>query len=175
MKQNVKKAVLKILLLQTEFTKKELSEAVEFISDKTENDILSLLADKKNKKKPSPEKGNAITDQMSKAVSDLKTVDYEKYQLLKIFDQHLRNNELLPRLDSIKKLGASFSKEFVSGKSRKDTIPKLMALLAEVSIEELKHTITNILNESGHENSEYADLANYIIHGHVTPKDALNK
>lgn len=173
MRPNVKKAVLKILLLQTEFKEKDLSEAVRFISDKSEDDILSFLADKMKIKKPLSEKGASVTDQTSKAVNNLKSVDFEKYKLLKMFDQYLRNNKLLPHLDDIKKFGVSFSKEFVSGKSRKDTIPKLMALLADMPIQELKHAITNIISESEHENSEYVDLANYIIYGHITSKDAL--
>lgn len=173
MNSNTRKAILKILLLKEEHTKKELTEAVEFISNNSEIDLFEYLSDNKRnlgiKKTPS----KTIVDQTSKAVVELKDKDYEKYKLLKSFDLLVRKGELLPRMDVIKQLGAKFNKEFEAGKSRKEGIPKLMALLASVPIMELKNIITEITDESGKESSEYAELANYLIHGNANK--TLNK
>ena len=106
-----------------------------------------------------------VSEQISKAIIELQDQDIEKFELLKGFDLLLRKGELLPRLDSIKQLGARFSKEYEAGKSRKESIPRLMNLLVTVPTPELKATITKIVNEAGKKNSEYAELANYLIHG----------
>lgn len=165
MNGNVKKAVLRVLLLKEEFSKKELSEAVKFISNNLEADLFDYLADNKQniEKKRSPTK--PITDQISRAVTELKEKDIEKYNLLKNFDLSIRKGELLPRMDSIRQLGIRFSKEFDAGKSRKEGIPRLMNLLSKVSITELKSTIIETVEETGRESSEYAELANFLIHG----------
>jgi len=173
MNSNTRKAILKILLLKEDHTQKELSEAVKFISSNSETDVLKYLAGNKLSSRSKKSSVKNIEDQTSKAVIELKGKDEEKYQLLKSFDLLVRQGELLPRLDAIKQLGARLDKGFEAGKSRKEGVPRLMRLLVNVPMVELKNIITEVTDESGKESSEYAELANYLIHGKTDT--SLNK
>jgi len=167
MNKKTRRAILKILLLQEEFSKKELDEAVRFLSDNTEKDIIKFLSIQAKENKVSSKSQTSFSEQTSKAVLSLKGKDQEKYEILRNFDSLLRKGELLSRLDSIKKFGAQFSKEFDAGKSRAEAIPKLISLLSDLDIDELKLIIKDVLDESGKESSEYAELANFLIKGRI--------
>lgn len=165
MNAKTRRAVLKLLLLQEEFTKKELGEAVEFLSNNSAGDIFEYLTTRSKAIKDTKKQQTPFSEQTSQAILNLKDKDTDKYELLRNFDSLLRKGELLSRLDSIKKFGAQFSKEYEAGKSRTEAIPKLMSVLSEIDIAELKSIIRDVVEDSGKENSEYVELANYLIKG----------
>lgn len=165
MNKNIRKAILSILLLQEEFTKEELAKAVQYISSDSSNDLFDYLVNSKQSTRKSSAPSKSVTDQTSRVILELKENDHDKYELLRNFDSLVRKGELLPRLDLVKKLGARLSKEFQAGKSRKESIPRLMGLLVDLPIIELENLINDVIGESGREKSEYADLAEYLIHG----------
>ena len=73
---------------------------------------------------------------------------------------------MLSTLEEIKRLGSAVSKQFESGKSRKDSIPRLMAVLAQMPLDEMKETIRKVTEQSKlseESNSSYARLAQYLI------------
>jgi hypothetical protein len=165
MKSNTRRAILKILLLGEDFTRQELQEAALFLSNNKTDDIISFLASGGGKTQKQSAPQSASLDKESKAVSELKDKDAEKYELLREFESLLNRGELLNRLDSIKKLGGLYNKQFEGGKTRKEAIPRLMAVLAKIPIGDLRVVIKEVVDESGAKGGDYAALANYLIFG----------
>ena len=166
MKTKTRQAVLKLLLLQEEFTRKELEEAVEYISDNEFSDVVSFLRKRTSIKEASKtDSASPLIEGRSQVLMDLESKDPTKFELLSEFDSLLRKGELTPKMDYIKKVGASYSKEFNPGRSRKETIPRFITLLASLSIDQIRSVITSVIEETGSDESEYAALANYLIHG----------
>lgn len=165
MNTRVRQAVLKILLLQEEFTQKELQEAAGYVSKNNIDVILSALGGRNSVKDTANGKRTPLVDGQSQVLAELKEEEPEKYKLLSKLDSSLRKGELVPKMATIKKVGASYSKKFTPGKSRKEAIPRLITLLSSMPIEQIHGAIEYIVSEAGGEGNEYADLANYLIYG----------
>lgn len=169
MKERVRQAVVKLTLLQDEFTRSELDEAVSFLSNHETHDVIEYftkaesIADTSNGQSPAKD-----TDRPSKIVRDLAISDPEHYRDLSEFESMVRAGDLLPSFHEIKRLGMSISKSFKPAKSRRDTIPRLMALLAQMPFDKMKETIRMEKERaklSDKDGSSYARLAEYLIGG----------
>lgn len=165
MRGRVRKAALQILLLQTEFTQSELAEAARYVSENSTDDFLELFKDTRapeGRKKP---RAVAFTDQVSPAVAALEGRDVAKYELLREVDSLVRSGQILPKLEDVRKLGERISKEFDSGKSRKEAVPKLMLELSSKPTPEIRALFQEIVQTAEDGSSEYAALASFLIHG----------
>ncbi len=169
MKKRVRQAVLKVMLLQEEFTKSELSEAAAFLSNGEAGDLIEYLRDRKtragnrNVSTPASDKRT-----ISKVVKQLEHSDPERYNILTEFESMVRDGSVLREPGDIKKLGIAASKHFQPGKSRKDSIPRLMEVLAAMPMDEMKDTVRKVTEQSkasAEGESSYGRLARYIIHG----------
>jgi len=162
MNTKIRQVILKILLLEEEFTKKELNEAVKFMSENKIDNVIDYLS--RTTKAINSERKKTNTKSI-KLLDSLKDSDKQKYKLLKELESLLQRGILLPKLDSIKKFSSQFTKEFNAGKSRKEAIPKLIELLMSTPNVELEKIINELLKTSGQKESEYALLADFLIQG----------
>lgn len=168
MKTKAKQAVLKIMLLQEEFTEKEIKEAVNYINSNKKTSLNELFKEKTNNNATQPSSDSKeFEDQESRVVQDLVNVDPEKYKILSEVDSLIRKSAILRSNEDIKNLASKLSKNFPKTKSRKESIPKIMAILADLDISKIKTVVEEILksNNSIGSDSEYQKLAQYLING----------
>ena len=165
-------ASLKILLLIEEFTNREIKDAIEMIESNFENNknpLLSFLKSVINLKSSEKHssKNKAIGIGCSRVILELEDTDKEKFLLLSKVDKLIREGKVLRKLNDIKKIANQISKEFPSVKSRKDAIPKFMALLANMSIDEAGNIVESIMQNQNSDvsESEYHELASFLIGG----------
>jgi hypothetical protein len=171
MNSKIKRAALKISLIQEEFTEKEISAAIKLIQGKSDPTTLLRYLNKEQfystKKKKQKRTTKPFEEQQSKAVMDLEDKDPEKFMILSKFDMLLRKGVVLKKLDDIKDFANRLSKDFPKVKARRDGISKLMGLLVVMPIDHIKINIEQAISESNSklESSEYQELAQFIIHG----------
>lgn len=169
MKSRVKLAVLKILSLREEFSEKELSEAVDLISKgKTKNLLASLTEGRRPVSRKIARNVKRIDEQQSRAVTELRDNEPERYELLYELDCLLRKGVLLPRLEDVRRLGGELKKDFETGKSRKIAVPRLMDVLANEPLDRARGLAKRLLAEAadvGGKDAEYQKLAAFLIHG----------
>lgn len=169
MKKRVRQAAMRLMLLQEEFTKSELDEAVAFLSEGNSHDLMGYLRESR----PPASYNSAVTpehgtERNSKVVQDLASVDPERHRILVEFETMIRNGTVLPSLDDIKRLGTSVSKDFNPGRSRKESIPRLLATLSVIPMDEMKDAIrkaTERVQSSEERGSSYERLAHFLIGG----------
>ena len=160
---------LKILLLLEEFSDSEIKNGIKLIERNTDNDNpLIVFLKKVTTRKSSNKKATNLKKReplCSKVILDLEKTDKEKFLLLSKVDKSIREGKVLKTLPSIKKFASQISKKFPSVKSRKEAIPKLMGLLADMSINEATKVIEMIMEsqQSDISESEYQELAKFLI------------
>jgi len=163
---------LRIALIKEEFSEKEILEAVKFLEEQeTSSALLAYLAGRETMKgtpRVSRRAKKAIHEQRSRAVIALEKTEPEKYRVLSEFDSLLRRKEILPNLGDIRQLGERLSKDFSARNSRRDLISKLMKLLSERPIEEVREVVENTISSSHPRDSGYQQLADFIITGGTT-------
>jgi len=171
MKRRVKLAIDRILDLRSEFQDIEILEAMKYIQEYVFNSSSKVPVNvesriKSSRKKKTPTKRSAG---ISRTVFELKGKDPEKFEILLIVDQLLRAGEVLPTLDNIRELGSSIDKNFIAGKTRKESIPKFLKLIASLPIDRLKALINNVVKSANDhpydDNEAYRNLASFLIQG----------
>ena len=168
MKTRIRRAVLKILLLQEEFTKQELAEAVGIVADNRVADLIDFLSKPKSTSRNPKPSGPSVSESESRVIKGLRETDSAKYGILKEIDSLLRTNKLLGQMNSIRKIGTQLDKGFDPGKSRKDAVPRFVELLASLPIEQLEEIAADIVGESHGSGDDFEKLANYLIHGRTS-------
>jgi hypothetical protein len=156
------------LQIMEEFSEKDIKEAVaELRSYGKESALLEFLAKQQQERAPSgdvdrPKK--ALSQQHSKLLTEIAGVDQEKFKILSEFDDLLKREKILLRVEDIRELGNRISKNFPKVKSRKEAIPKLLRILSEKPVEELRQILQGALSQKNvaSQTSEYQELANYI-------------
>jgi len=169
MKNRISQIILRILLIQEEFSPEEIACALDALEkQKTAFPMLRYFSEKSSHRNIPKKKRSVTKDiQQSKVVLALKNREPEKYQILSEFDSLLRKRSVLKELNDLKKLGERLSKDFLLVKSRKEAITKLMSNLVELPINEIQRIIGETLSAApvAKEDSEYQHLANFIITG----------
>lgn len=119
------------------------------------------------KKPPRKKKRKPIEEEHSKAVLDLEQKDPEKFAVLAEFDALLRKGSVLSEVAELKRLGKSLSKSFSTKSSRREAISKLMKVLSERSLPEIRQVVATILSthQDNDPDSDYYRLAQFIITG----------
>jgi hypothetical protein len=173
MKDRVLLLALRIASVLEEFSDSEIQGAVRLLEEQGSDS--SLLAYIRNRKQSSParrrtRKAKPIEEQRSKAVIELEQKDPEKYQVLSEFDSLLRKGSVLPAVDDIRKFGESLSKNFSGGSSRRELISKLMALLVDRPMDELRGLLKATLSTGtiDKDDDDYQRLAQFIISGKLS-------
>ena len=161
----------RITAIKKEFSKREIESAVKLLEERgSASPLFAYLSNgmKGSKRRPTPRRRKkTIQDQRSKAVIRLEHQEPEKYRVLSEFDSLLRKGSVLPRVHDIRRLGESLTKDFTSRSSRRDSISKLMDILAARSLHEITTVVNAVLSndvlDSGE--SDYQRLADFIITG----------
>src|SRR5436305_3254015 len=150
MKSRIALLALRIAALREEFSEDEILEAVRLLEEQgSTSALLSYLAGRKPQlgtKRAQRRKHKPIEDQRSKAVLELEHKDPEKFLVLSEFDSLLRRSSVLPGVDDIKRLGERLSKNFAPKNSRRESISRLMALLANRPLNEIREVVQATLS-----------------------------
>ncbi len=161
----------RITAIEKEFSKHEIESAVKLLEKEgSASPLFTYLSDgmKISKRRPKPRRRKKpIQDQRSKAVMRLEHQEPDKYRVLSEFDSLLRKGSLLPRVNDIRRLGESLTKNFTSRSSRRDSISKLMDVLAARSLHEITTVVDGVMSndEADTGESDYQRLADFIITG----------
>lgn len=173
MKNKILLAALRIAAINEEFTEKEILEAVKLLEGQARtSSLLTFLAGREQEVKARQGQGRkakAIEEQRSKALIDLEYKDREKFQVLSEFDSLVRRSHVLPNVDDIKRLGEQLSKDFSAKGSRREHISKLIALMAEKPLADIRGVVESILSNArlNDKDSDYQRLAQFIMTGRV--------
>jgi hypothetical protein len=180
MKSRTLKAALQIAIIKEEFSEKEILEAVKLLKEQgISSNLLTYLANQNkeaskaskifNRKKTNSE-DNKINpeEQRSQALIEIEKEEPDKYKLLLGLDSLLRQDIVLREVSQIRKLCEQLSKDFSARNSRPELINKLIDLLLNRPIEEIKEILQSALSSSNIEGNEYQQLANYIITGQTS-------
>jgi hypothetical protein len=165
------KAALRIALIREEFSESDILEAVRLLEEAgTTSALFSFLARRETQPrtagKGSNRRSGSSGSSRSRALMEVEKTDPEKFRILDEFERLIRLGTILPDLEDIRKLGERLSKRFVAGKSRKETIGRLMALIADLPLETVRQVIKESLSSVNlSRDSGYQDLANFIIRG----------
>lgn len=171
MSNRITQIALRISLIKEEFPEADIFEAVKFLEGRgSSSALLDYLANRKvmngrAKERKSSRKNKSIGEQRSQAVIELEDKDPEKFQVMSEFDALVRKGVILPELDDIKRLGERLNKGFKPRNSRKEAISKLMALIANLPLEEIKEILRLTRSSNNDRSTEYHDLAQFIITG----------
>jgi len=90
-----------------------------------------------------PIRGNGVN-----AIASIREIHPEKHRLLSEFLIRLRDRQVLPQSQDIRHFAQIIGLKEISGKSRKDMVPKLMRFLIEQPIEKLRIDIEGATNIS---------------------------
>lgn len=176
MTRSVSLLALKIAQILEEYTDDEIEAAVRALSRygrgaglfaylATTRNASPAQSTKKSQARPKRD-AKSIEESVSRAVSKLQSVDPEKFQLLSEFDQLVRSDKALRSNVELRQFGAQISKDFRPGKSRKDSISAVMNVLAERSVEDIKHLINQAVStEPVATEGEFQRLAKFLIKG----------
>lgn len=168
MNKRVRQAALELMLLQERFTEKELDEAIALVSNGKRTTLIELLSASPTKRSEQRETSRQTGNGLPNVVRELKEKDPKRYEWLAAFEGKLQREDVLPTLDDIRKIGTSVSKEFRVGKSRKETIPRLMAVFAAMPPDVLEEKLGEAMEEarySSNDGNSYQDLARFLISG----------
>ena len=169
MNRKVRQAALRILLLTEEFSSDELAEALSLIGGQKDEDLGEFL-----KRMASSPKRSARTDAASasrgqgetRALQELKSIDIEKYQVLRDFENAIRERRVLRDLDEFRAFGRILGKDFTPGKSRKEALTRLMSVLAQLDVDSIRSAIAKApLRIASDDETSFRRLANQIISG----------
>nr|VFK42946.1 MAG: hypothetical protein BECKTC1821D_GA0114238_101434 [Candidatus Kentron sp. TC]VFK42947.1 MAG: hypothetical protein BECKTC1821E_GA0114239_102226 [Candidatus Kentron sp. TC]VFK57274.1 MAG: hypothetical protein BECKTC1821F_GA0114240_101624 [Candidatus Kentron sp. TC] len=172
MNKQVRQATLELMLLREKFTKKDLDTAFALVSDKDNAAIMEFLSapptKRPTRREANKKSGNGSSTELSHVVRGLKDKDPKRYELLAAFEKKIRQGTILPTLDNLRGVGFSFSKEFQTGKSRKETIPRLMAVLATRPFDDLEKRLDAVVEKARcapEDDNSYQELAEFLING----------
>ncbi len=171
MKNSVSLIALRIAAIKEEFSEDEILQAVKFLEEQgSTSAVLTHLASRKREigtRRKRGHKVKSIEDQRSKAVLELQHKDPEKFHVLSEFDSLLRKSSILPEVSDIKRFGERLSKDFAPRSSRRESISKLMTLLADRSLDEIREVVKASLSTAriDERDSDYQRLAQFIITG----------
>lgn len=84
---------------------------------------------------------NPVVPSITMLLEELRATDSEKFHMLADFYSRVKNKAVLPESQDIRHFAQIIGLKEITGKSRKDMIPKLMRVLLERPNERLRHDI----------------------------------
>ncbi len=162
---------LRIALLLEEHSERELQSAVKLLRERGSRSVLLDLLNGEHEPTPPKYKGQTspsrpIEETTSLAVLQLREADPDKYRLLSEFDKMVRRGQVLATLEDLKRFGERISKDFQPRKSRKDTIGRLVATMAERPLRDIERLVEFAASFGvAGDTDEYQRLAQFLIKG----------
>lgn len=181
MNSRARQAALQVLLLVEEFSPDELAAAVSLIGGREGEDLLAYLSriaqGPRKPNAPRPKNGHPGSRGEARALQDIKLTDPAKYDVLRDFETLIREGKVLRTMDDFRAFGKVLGKDFMPGKSRKDSIGRLMAVLAQMDLESIRAAVAKAPSKTSEEESAFRRLANQIISGpqNHSPNSALQR
>jgi hypothetical protein len=169
MSRRVRQAALRIMTLLEEFAPEELAEALSLIGEGPEQDLLAFLrriaSAPPRPSRPRVARSEALSSGETRALQKVKHTDGEKYRVLSEFEGRIRGGAILTTLEDLRAFGDSLTKHFAPGKSRKEALERVMALLATMDLGAIREAIARVPPGRGGGEGAYRRLANHIISG----------
>ena len=163
-----REAALRIQLLQEEFTPDELADGLALVGAAKGEDLIEFLSRRTSRPSNSNRaRSTAVrADRMTDIFPSLKRDEPEKYRIIRAFEKQLRDGSVLPTLDSCRAFGKDLSKDFEAGKSRRDCISRLVAILSTMNVDDVQAVISRAPSYIDTDSPEpYRRLATHIISG----------
>jgi hypothetical protein len=160
----------RITAIKKEFSKREIESAIKLLEkEDLASPLVPYLSEGTSGKRKvkSRRTKKPLQDQRSKAVIRLEHRDRDKYRVLSELDYLLREGRVLPTVNEIRRLGESLTKDFAARNSRRDSISKLMDVLAARPLHEITNVVDAVLSNGKLDTSksDYERLADFIITG----------
>lgn len=171
MKSKVRTAMFKILELESEFSSSEIDEAYKIIEELQLRKTLGLRNNSyKNPTQKAPRRVNSSKQPSppSALLESLGVTDQEKLNALKRINNLIIAKDSKLSLDDIRKIAIFIDKSFEPRKSKKETAPgflKLLANLPTIQIEEMLKKMQTASLAPNNSDSTYFELANYLVSG----------
>ncbi|WP_353254481.1 hypothetical protein [Salinisphaera sp. PC39] len=111
-------------------------------------------------------RGKPLSDGVSRAVLELEGSDPDKFKMLSSFDRLLRKGDVLKDMRSLREFGQSIDKSFEPGKARKEAVPRLVQLLADMPMDRLATVVESALDKERRRadtDDDYQALANFLM------------
>lgn len=175
MNKRSRQAALRIRLLMEEFSPQELGDALAFLGGHPEEDLLQFLERIKSTSaggRSSLKAPRMKETKPSHSLDAIRDTEPEKYQLLRTFEEQLREGERLRSLHDVRTFGQMLDKEFDPGKSRHEGIGRLMKKLAAMGLDDLRETIRRAPLGNVEDSDAFLRLSRHIISG---AKDAESR
>jgi hypothetical protein len=103
---------------------------------------------------------------VSRAISEIRDSDPDKFRLLTEFERMLSRGHVLATFEDLKRFGETISKDFRPRKSRKESIPSLIGLLVQRPTADLEDLIRFAASFGvGADADQYQRLARFLIKG----------
>ena len=170
MNDRVRQVILRIMLLREEFTQNEIMSAVNLLKDRGDHFLYKYLLEasggttKKNKSISKAKRGQKKKRGQSQTLQKMRVEDPEKFELLDRFEKLARDGLILSTNDEIRRFCKIVGKEIKLGRTAKDSIGKIVKVLAEMEFQTIKEIVKKVPRKTGPGNS-YVRLADYIISG----------
>lgn len=174
MKKRARQAVLRVMLLREEFSWSEIFDAIEIVKRGGFKDAIGECSKRHVPRSERRDETPGVENGLTNTVASLKDRDQDRYILLSAFEKMLRTKSVLPRLDDIRRVGASMSKGFPAVKSRTEGIRRLMELFATTPFDEAQERVQDAIQDArlhGEEHGSYQRLADFLIHGAETSRE----
>ena len=158
MKKRVQVLILELLKLKAEYSPSEFQDALDHINE----DYLQLSTQSKSSSRTSEprEKTAEFKLDLSRYV-DPKDSRYRKLDRL----IYAIENSKSIKLEDIRKLGEELDKNFESGKSKRDTLPRLIKTISSLDYNKASNLIDTFLEKTERKDSQYSRLADFLIGG----------
>ena len=176
MKQSANSLALKIAQILEEYTREEIDSALKILSHYGRGEALFqyLASGRDSRQSPRGKTRQArprseakpIEESVSRAVLNLKSGEKEKFRVLSEFDKLVRSGKVLRSNLALRQFGANVSKDFRPGRSRRESIGAVMAVLADRSFEDISQLVDQaISSENVTTEGDFHRLARFLIRG----------
>lgn len=170
MNSHARQAALRIQLLIEEFSADELIEAISFLGGQKGEDLFSFLKSKSAKRSSKAISGSREGPAQKLATEprvlrEIKDIEPAKYQVLSEFNARAAQGRFLRTLSDFRIFGKVVGKEFAPGKSRKEALNRLLALLVKMDLASIQAAIARLPETDVDDESAFQKLADHIITG----------
>lgn len=164
MNERSRQVALRIAALLEEFTGEEIRDALALLSGRPAAENLQALLNpplarstaRRERRSPASRKGE------SRVMHQLKLMAPEKYRALAEFEAQIRHGAVLRDLEDVRAFARSIDKSFSPGKSRKDSIGRLIVSLARLDVEAITRAVARASAPTTREGS-YERLAEHLL------------
>ena len=148
-----------------------LPRQISLVGGEKGDDILAHLAGVgQASRKPNGSRHKLSTRGETQALQGIKETDPAKYNLLRNFEALVREGKALQALDDFRAFGKLLGKDFLPGKSRKESIGRLMVVPAQLDSDPIRAALATMPPKTNEEDTPIRRWANQIMSGPPNPR-----